>query len=141
MRSGLVLVELMLVVVITMIVAAFAAPRLFAIADAAAVRSETMLVVAAFDAARGAAIRLGVVTTLTLSDSTYCVTAVVDGDTLTAWRRRGPAGNGVALGGTGQPVLFGPAGLGMGVANRTITVAKGSVVRRVVVSRLGRVTY
>ena len=97
--------------------------------------------VAALDAARGASVRLGVVATLTLSDTTYSVTAIVAGDTVTAWRQRGPWRSGVALSGTGQPVVFDPAGLAMGVSNRTITVTKGRAVRTVVVSRLGRISY
>lgn len=141
MRSGLVLIELLVVVVITGLLALIAAPRLFTAADAAAVRDEMLRVVAALDAGRGAAIRLGMVATLTLSDTSYLVTAAVGGDTVTAWRRPGPRENGVALTGTGQPLLFGPAGLAMGASNRTITVSRGSVERKVVVSRLGRVTY
>jgi Tfp pilus assembly protein FimT len=141
MRSGLVLIELMLVVVLIGLVALFAAPRLLAVADAAAVRDETLRVVAALDAARGASIRLGVVATLTLSDSTYRVTTIVAGDTVTAWRQPGPWRSGVSLNGIGQPMMFGPAGLAMGVSNRTIIVTKGRAMRKVVVSRLGRISY
>lgn len=141
MRSGLVLIELMFVVVLIGLLALFAAPRLLAVVDAAAVRDEALRVVAALDAARGASIRLGVVATLTLSDTSYRVTTAGGGDTVTAWRQPGPRQSGVALSGAGQPVIFGPAGLAMGVSNRTISVTKGTAVRRVVVSRLGRVTY
>lgn len=141
MRSGLILVELLVVLVLIGLLALIAAPRLFTLADAAAVRDEAWRVVTALDAARGTAIRMGVVATLTLSDTSYQVTAAAGGDTVTAWRRPGPRQNGVALNGTGQPLLFGPAGLAMGASNRTITVSRGSAERKVVVSRLGRVTY
>ena len=141
MRAGLVLIELLFVVVLTGLLALFAVPRLFGIADAMMVRDEAMRVVAALDAARGASIRLGTVATLTFSDTSYRVTAVVDEDTLTAWRQPGPGRNGVVLSGGGQPVLFGPAGLALGVSNRTIVVTKGLAARKVVVSRLGRISY
>ncbi|MGH7592674.1 MAG: GspH/FimT family pseudopilin [Gemmatimonadales bacterium] len=141
MRSGLVLIELMLVVVVAGLLALFAAPRLLAVVDAVAVRNETFRVVAALDAARGASIRLGAVATLTLSDTSYQVIAVTGTDTSMAWRRPGPRRSGVVLGGAGQAVSFGPAGLAMGVSNRTITLTKGSAARKVVVSRLGRITY
>ena len=96
MRSGLVLIELLFVVVLLGLLALFAVPRLSDVADAAAVRDEAMRVVAALDAARGAAIRLGTVATLTLSDTSYRVSR--DGrrrhpDRLAAARTR--RGNGV----------------------------------------------
>lgn len=141
MRTGLVLIELMFVVVLTGLLALFAAPRLLAVMDVAAVRDEAMRVVAALDATRGASIRLGTVATLALSDTSYRVTTVAGRDTVTAWRQPGPRQRGVALSGGGQPVGFGPAGLAMGVSNRTIIVTKGRAVRKIVVSRLGRISY
>jgi len=140
-RRGLVLFELLLVLVLLAVMASFAAPRLVGIADGAAVRGETGRLIGALDAARGAAMRLGVVATLTLSDTSYSVTAIVDGDTLTAWQQPGPWLRGVALTGAGQSILFGPAGLAMGASNRTLVLARGNYVRRVVMSRLGRLTY
>ena len=141
MRAGLVLIELVFVLVLTGLLVLFAAPRLFGVADAMVVRDEAMRVVAALDATRGASIRLGTVATLTLSDTSYRVIAVIGGDTVVAWRQPGPGRNGVALSGGGQPVVFGPAGLALGVSNRTIIVTKGLATRKVVVSRLGRITY
>lgn len=119
MRRGVVLTELIIAMVCAGIIASIALPRLASINDAADVRNETLRVVSAIDSARGAAVRLNIVTSLAIP----------------------PATNGVTLSGTGQPLLFGPAGLAMGVSNRTITLTKGSAVRRVVVSKLGRITY
>jgi prepilin-type N-terminal cleavage/methylation domain-containing protein len=141
MRAGFVLMELLLGLVVAAIVASIAAPRFAAIRDAAAVREETLRIVTAIDAARGASVRLNAVATLTLSPAAYAATAVIGPDTVVAWRQPGPSRNAVTLSGTGQPLLFGPAGLAMGVSNRTIVLARGSAVRRVVVSRLGRLTY
>jgi Tfp pilus assembly protein FimT len=141
MRAGLVLIELLFVVVLLGLLALFAVPRLAGVADAAAVRDEAMRVVGALDAARGASIRLGTVATLTFSDTSYRVTAIVGQDTLTPWRQPGPGPAGVVLSGAGQAVRFGPAGLAVGVSNRTITLTKGRATRNIVVSRLGRITY
>ncbi|MGH7524834.1 MAG: GspH/FimT family pseudopilin [Gemmatimonadales bacterium] len=141
MRSGLVLLELLVVMVLIGLLAAVALPDLASAMDRAAVREETLRVVAALDAARGAAVRLGGEVALTLADSAYQVTAVSGSDTTVPWRRPGPLTRGTTLGGGGAPLHFGPAGLAMGASNRTIVVARGSAVRRIVISRLGRITY
>lgn len=141
MRAGVVLTELLLGLVVAAIVAAIAVPRFAAIRDAAAVREETLRMVAAIDAARGASVRLNTVATLTLSAAGYTATAIVGADTVIAWHQPGPLRNAVTLSGIGQPLLFGPAGLAMGVSNRTLLLTRGSAVRRVVVSRFGRLTY
>ena len=109
--------------------------------DLGAVHAETGSIVSALDAARGAALRLGTVTRLTLSDSGYQVEATVARDDLTAWRGAGPAHRGVHLAGAGRPILFAPSGIAMGASNRTLILSKGAVSRRVVVSRLGRLTW
>ena len=140
MRAGVTLIELIVTITCGGIVAAIAVPHLTSISDAAAVRDETFRVVAALDASRGAAVRLNSVTTLTLSSAAYRAVATVGADSVVAWTDHGTR-SGVALAGTGQPLLFGPAGLAMGVSNRTITLTKGMALRRVVVSKLGRLTY
>ena len=118
MRTGFTLIELIVALCIAAFAAAIATPRIIGIADAAAVRGETIRLVATVDAARGAAIRLGAVMTLSVT-----------------------VANGVTISGAGPPIAFGPAGLAMGVSNRTITLSKGSALRKVVVSKLGRLTY
>jgi prepilin-type N-terminal cleavage/methylation domain-containing protein len=141
MRSGFALLELLVGLVLAALIAAIATPQLVALSDAAAVRDEALRVVAALDAARGASVRLGVVATLALTDTSYSVAATVATDRVTAWQQPGPRYRGVTLGGAGQPITFGPDGLSMGVANRTLTISKGSAVRRVVISKYGRLTY
>jgi Tfp pilus assembly protein FimT len=141
MRSGVLLIELLLGMVLAALLAAIATPQLVALANTGAARDEIYRLVMALDAARGAAVRLDVVATLTLTDSSYRVTAVVGTDAITPWQQPGPRFRGVTLSGTGQPIAFGPDGLAMGVANRTITVGKGDAIRRVVISKYGRLTY
>ena len=141
MRSGLVLVELIVVMVLIGLVALVAVPDLASAIDRAAVREETLRVVAALDAARGAAVRFGGDVALTLADTAYQVTAVTGSDTTVPWRRPGPVQRGITLAGGGAPLHFGPAGLATGASNRTIVVARGNTAHRIVISRLGRITY
>ncbi len=138
---GLTLVELLLVIVLLATFSGIATPRVLGILDLGAVRAETASIVSALDAARGAALRLGAVTRLTLADSSYQVDATVTREEVTAWRASGPSQRGVRLSGAGQPILFAPSGIAMGAANRTLVLSKGAVSRRVVVSRLGRLTW
>jgi len=141
MRRVQTLTELLVVLVIAAMVAAIALPRIGALADAAAVRDETIRLIAAVDATRGAAVRLDDVASLTITATSYRATIVDGSDTLTAWSQTGPAASGVLIAGAGMPMTFGPAGLAMGVSNRTMTLSKGIAQRKVVLSKLGRVTY
>lgn len=141
MRTGFVLIELLVAMTVAALLAAIAVPRLADIADAAAVREEAARLVAAIDAGRGAAIRLDAVARLELTDLRYRVTAVIGADSVTAWQQPGPLATRVALHGAGQPIAFAPDGLALGVANRTITLSRGAATRRIVLSRLGRLTY
>lgn len=140
MRNGVVLPELLITLVVVSLVAAIAAPRLAAITDTAAVRAEALRVVAALDAARGAAVRLDGVASLTLAPAGYRAIVLVGPDTVVAWQASGPP-TAVTVTGGGSALFFEPSGLALGVSNRTITVARGSASRHVVVSRLGRITY
>ena len=141
MRRGFTLTEMIAVLVIIAIIATIAAPRIAAIADAAAVRDEMIRLVAAVDATRGAAVRFDNVASLTITATTYRATVIDGSDTLTAWSQSGPAATGVSIVGTGTPMTFGPAGLAMGVSNRTMTLSRGTAQRKVVLSKLGRLTY
>jgi prepilin-type N-terminal cleavage/methylation domain-containing protein len=141
MRRGVTLVELLIVLVLTGMLALVAAPRLMALRDALALRDETVRLVAALDAARGAAIRLGGTVGLTLADTGYVVTALAAQPQFVAWSAPGPQARGQQLAGAGSTIAFGAAGLAVGAANRTLTLSRGSVSRRVVVSRLGRVSW
>ena len=140
-HRGVTLVELLLVVVLLAILAGIAAPRVLGVLDRSSVQAETASVVSALDAARGAALRLGAVSRVTLTDSGYRVDTRVAGEDVLAWRAIGPRQRGVRLTGVGQPILFAPSGIAMGASNRTLLLSKGAVSRRVVVSRLGRLTW
>ncbi len=140
MQRGVTLPELLLALVLLGLLSLIAIPRLAAITNAAALRSEATLLLRALDVARISAIRLGTPTTLTLTESRYAVAGGVPGDSAAPWQREGPAARGVALSGGGVPIRFSPAGIALGVANRTFTLSRGGASRRVVISRLGRIT-
>lgn len=140
MSRGVTLLELLLALLLIGLLALIAIPRLAAVTTAAALRQEATILVAVLDEARTTAIRLGTVATLTLTDSAYLVEAAAPADSITRWRRPGPAVRGVRLAGGGAPMRFSPAGIAVGVANRTLTLSRNGVARQVVVSRLGRIT-
>lgn len=141
MRRGVTLTELLIGLVLIGLLALLAVPRLAALHDSVQVRAETVRLIAALDRARGAAVRLGSNTRLTLSDTGYLLTAAPI-DTLTElWRAPGPAASAIQLSGAGAPLLFGPAGIAVGASNRTLILTKGSVSRRIILSRLGRITW
>lgn len=138
-RRGLTLIETLLATCLLTILAGIAVPRVLGVADAAAVRQARLDLLAALDAARGAAIRLG--TTVELRDDGVRRTVVphLPSDTAAAWTGPAAAAHGVAQSGFGSPLTFGAAGLATGASNRTITLSRGSASLQVVISRLGRV--
>lgn len=140
MSRGVTLPELLLALVVLGLLSLMALPRLAAVMSANALRHEATQLVAALDAARTTAVRVGAPSTLTLGDSSYVVAGGLPGDSVRTWRIAGPATRGVRLSGAGAPIRFGAAGLAIGVANRTLTLTRAGSSRRVVVSRLGRIT-
>lgn len=139
-RLGTTLIDLLLAMLVLAMLLAIAVPRLVYIIDAAAVRTEAARIVGALDAARGAAIRLDRNALLSLTPTQWTVSVRHGADSLIAWRSGGSANTGVALSGVGAPITFGRAGIAVGAANRTLVLARGSASRRVIISRLGRVT-
>lgn len=141
MRRGVTLSELLLVVVLLGLLALMAVPRLAALHDGMLVRQEVLRLVSALDQARGAAVRVGGNTRLLLHDTAYVLTAVVVDSQRPLWKTPGPGSTAVRLSGAGAPLLFGPSGVAVGASNRTLQLVKGSVTRRIVVSRLGRISW
>lgn len=140
MSRGVTLPELLLALVVVGLLSLIALPRLAAVTSANALRHEATQLVAALDAARTTAIRVGAPSTLSLSDSSYVVVGGLQGDSVRTRRIPGPGSRGVRLSGGGAPIRFGAAGLAIGVANRTLILTRGGSARRVVLSRLGRIT-
>ncbi|MGH7581736.1 MAG: pilus assembly FimT family protein [Gemmatimonadales bacterium] len=135
------LVELVIAMAVVALLTLIAVQSLARVADAAAVREEVSRVVGAIDVARSAAVRLDATAALALLDTGYTVRARVGTDTVDTWHDAGPAMRGVRLAGAGAPIEFGPAGIAIGAANRTIVLTRGGARRAIVMSRLGRLTY
>ncbi|MEO5797841.1 MAG: GspH/FimT family pseudopilin [Gemmatimonadales bacterium] len=140
MNRGVTLPELLVALVLIGLLACIGVPRIAAVRNGILVREEALHLLAALDQARGAAIRIGSNTRLTLADSGYSLVATAADSQVVLWRAPGPAGNAVQLSGAGAPLLFGPAGLAVGASNRTLLLRRGSVTRTVVISRLGRIS-
>ena len=139
MRRGFSLIELVLGLVLVGLLALMAVPRLAGLRDAATLRQETLRLVVVLDRARGTAVRFASNARLTLTDADYRIVVALPDTLIEVWRTPGPAA--VGLAGVGAPILFGPAGVAVGASNRTLVLTAGSSVRRIVLSRLGRITW
>lgn len=138
-RRGTTLVEALTVTCMVGILAAIAVPRLGGVADAAAVRLARRDLLAALDAARGAAMRLGAPVALLDDGQRRRVVPLALPDTAATWDGPAAAAHQVSQAGFGSAITFGPAGLATGASNRTITLTRGSASLQVVISRLGRI--
>lgn len=140
MRRGVTLPELLVVIVLIGAVTAVAVPALAPALDRLAVERWAQEVAAAHGRARIVAATASRKTLLTISDDSLVLRLAHPSDTPVVWRRPGPrSSDGVSLRGPGHDVTFTPIGITMGVANATYVLQRGAAVRRVVVSRLGRV--
>lgn len=140
MRHGTTLLELVIGITLAGLLAIVALPPLAAVRNQLVVREAAGRVRQAHTRARMVAVAEQRVSVLTLTADTLVVRVVEGpGDTVERWRGPGPAGAGVALGGFPRTITFAPTGVTFGVANGTYEFSRGSTVRRVIVSRYGRV--
>ena len=133
--------ELLLAITLLGLLVLVTVPALATLHDGARVRAEALRLVAALDQARGAAIRFGSTVRVVLGDSSYQFTASPTEGAAESWCLPGSASFDVQLTGAGAPIFFGAAGLAVGVSNRTLTLTRGRVTRRIVLSRLGRIMW
>ncbi len=138
MRRGITIPELAVVLAVVAVLAGFALPAGRRFTDAIVTDRAAHAIVAGHRVARFTAIMRGRRTLLTVRAESLVVRTVRGGDTLTLWVHRGPAADRVALAGPSYSLVFAPTGLPLGVSNATYQLTRGTVVRRVVVSRLGR---
>jgi len=138
MRRGVTLLELAVVLALVGVLAGLALPAARRFADAIAAEHAARSIVAAHRVARFTAIMRSRRTLLTVGADSLTVRAVQGTDTVTLWVHQGPAAHAVALTGPSYALGFAPTGLPLGVSNATFRLTRGSAVRRVVVSRLGR---
>ena len=140
MRRGVTLLELLIVIVITTLLASMALPAIGALHDRLAVDAVTEAVVAAHTRARLVAVVERRVAVLTLTADSLVIRIIeAPADTVLRWRGEGPTAQGVAVTGMPRSLLVGPSGAAMGVANGTYVLTRGAARRQVIVSRYGRI--
>lgn len=139
MRQGLTLVELLIAVTLASLLGLIALPRLSAPLAGIRVEQEAHRIAAAHTRARMIAVTSSRVALLRISPDSMTIRTLEGPDTLLRWRGPGPAAAGVALTAPNRSLYFSPIGITYGVSNGTWTVTYRGAVRRVIVSRLGRV--
>ena len=137
MRKAFTLPELVLVVAVVGILAGLALPRLSAAINRIEVEGAANRLINAHRRARIMAMARGQVVLLSI-DSTQLL--ISDrGGTEPLWSDLGPAATGVELAGPARKFSFSPAGTTLGFSNATLQLTRGSTIRTLVISRLGRI--
>jgi Tfp pilus assembly protein FimT len=136
-RVGTTLLEVALVCAVVGVVTAIAAPAVRGVVDGVQLRAARDELAAACAAARQLAILRGQTVTLTVDEPDGRVVVATATDTVV--RRDLAADYGVAVTATRTAVTFAPTGLGVGLSNLSVALARGRHADTVFVSRLGRV--
>lgn len=139
MRQGLTLVELLIVMTLVSLLGMITLPRLARPLAALRVEQEAHRVAAAHTRARMIAVTSSRVALLRIAADSMTIGTIEGTDTIARWRGPGPAAAGVGLTAPDRVLLFAPVGITYGLSNGTWTLSYRGVVRRVIVSRLGRV--
>lgn len=139
MRQGITLVELLIAMTLVSLLGMITLPRLARPLASLRVEQEAHRIAAAHTRARMIAVTSSRVTLLRITPDSMTIGTVEGADTIPRWRGPGPAAAGVAVAGPSRALLFAPVGITYGVSNGTWTLSYRGVVRRVVVSRLGRI--
>ena len=137
MRRGFTLSEMAITLAVTGIVSAIAIPAVGALRDRVATDGAARAIVAAHGRARMLAITTNEQVLLLIRSDSLLIQPRRGGGPL--WAGEGPAANGVTLSGPTFPLHLSPMGVSVGVSNATYTVQRGAVVRRVIISRWGRI--
>jgi type II secretion system protein H len=142
MRHGVTLLELLVVLTIIGLMAGMVVPSASSMADRLSVEHEAARLLVAYRSAWLTARVQHRLALLRITPDSLAIRTVHSAgaaDTLLAWLAPGPAASGVVLRSPPHTSVFGPDGIAMGFANATLVLERGQAVRRVVVSRLGRV--
>jgi Tfp pilus assembly protein FimT len=137
MRRGTTLVETLLSLVILSLLLGIALPRFGAVRDQLAVGQAAGHIAAAHRRARITAILQSRPVVLTIGPDSLAL--AVEPDSGVRWAEAGPAVHGVTLAGGARKITFSPVGITTGVSNATFRLSRGTAIRTVVVSRLGRI--
>lgn len=108
-------------------------------ADRVAVVTAQGAVLEAYRTGRAAATALGRPSEVVVAADSIVVRSVGVADTIVLTRQPGPAASGIAVSPAVHVTTTGAGGLATGAGNVTIRLTRGSIVRQITVSRLGRV--
>jgi prepilin-type N-terminal cleavage/methylation domain-containing protein len=136
-RRGFTLIELLLAVAVVGLLTGIAVPVVLRWRDRFAVEALVAATTSALDQARGAAVRLQC--PVVVEDSLGVIRVRIDSAGGSAPLTTPIVTGAVALSGLANPIRFGGLGLTLGASNRTLVFERGGVVRRLVLSRLGRI--
>ena len=139
MRRGITFVEVLVVLTLIGLTTLVVAPRISGSLAAITAGHEARRVAMAHTRARMMALTSGRVVLLRLLADTLSISSVEGADTVRLWAEAGPAAAGALLTGPTRDLRFTPTGITFGLSNGTWTITYRGAVRRVVVSRLGRV--
>lgn len=139
MRDGVTLIEMALVLLIAGLVGIFGAAPLLGLRDRLAVDQAARDIAALHARARLLAMIESRPIRLDIGADSSTMRVIADGDTIVRWHGAGLSSEPASVSGPSRPLWFSPAGVTYGVSNATWIVTRGTVERRVVVSRWGRV--
>jgi prepilin-type N-terminal cleavage/methylation domain-containing protein len=137
MQRGFSLFEIMLVLAVVGLMGGIAIPHLAGILDSIEADAAANHIVAAHQRARIMAVARGQVTVLTVDAGRLVIR--LRGLESPLWSEAGPSAQRVALAPVSHQFTFSPEGITLGLSNATMRLTRGSALRSVVVSRLGRI--
>lgn len=138
-RRGHSLPELTVVIVLTAMIAALGVPSLLHVTDRITVDTAARRLIEAHREARYHAMNSQRLTLLRIAADSIVLCTVAGRDTTWVWRRPGPRSFGVTVAGAPHTFRFIPYGYTIGASNTSYTLRRGAAVRKVIISRLGRV--
>lgn len=140
-QRGFSLAELLIVLALTAVLLAMVVPRLAPAFDRLATEAAARDVTTAIEVARSAAVVQGTRARLHISPDSLWIDRQ-QGDAWVPYARwPGPAAAGVTLSVSNPQLVFGPLGVGWGLANTRVVLQRGSHTETITTSRLGRVRF
>ncbi len=139
MNRGVTLPELVITLSLVSLVVGIAAPRMSGPLDTLAVEHAAGDIAGAHARARVTAVVESRLALLHVGPDSMVLEVMLDGGPERRWAMPGPSRFDVAMAGGERTLTFSPSGVTTGFSNASWTLTKGSAMRRVVVSRLGRV--